>query len=227
MRTAHREQDFANYLELHDYRNAILLALSMSQPGRLHTLFASLPSSSSSSPGPGSASSSSITGNTAVDEVLRTLPGPELARLLRYVRDWNARARTSAVAQRVLHAVVKLRPAADLARAFDAEAALAAASSAAATVDLPLGSEGLKGMDMGAGAVPEGRGTTALKELVDALVPYTERHLARMDKLLQDSYVVEHLLSEMDDGMFGELGDDEDAEGGVPMDVDRAIAASA
>ena len=85
--------------------------------------------------------------------------------------------------------------------------------------------------------VPEGRGATALKELVDALVPYTERHLARMDKLLQDSYVVEHLLSEMDDGMFGELGDDADEDGddlGVgaggdcfAMDVDRAVAISA
>ena len=32
-----------NYLELHDYRNAILLALSMEQPGRLHTLFKNLP----------------------------------------------------------------------------------------------------------------------------------------------------------------------------------------
>ena len=77
----------------------------------------------------------------------------------------------------------------------------------------------------------EGRGATALKELVDALIPYTERHLSRMEKLLQDSYVVEHLLSEMDDGMFGELGaddEDEDAEAdGHMMDVDRAVAIAA
>ena len=76
-----------------------------------------------------------------------------------------------------------------------------------------------------------GRGATALKELVDALIPYTERHLSRMEKLLQDSYVVEHLLSEMDDGMFGELGaddEDEDAEAdGHMMDVDRAVAIAA
>ena len=217
----HREQDFANYLELHDYRNAILLALGLAQPGRLHALFASLPSASASSSSP-----PSITGHPAVDEVLRTLPGPDLARLLRYVRDWNVRAPTSAVAQRVLHAVLKLRPAADLARAFDADAALVALgdapspASASAPASAPAAAAG-------EAAVADGRGATALKELVDALVPYTERHLARMEKLLQDSYVVEHLLSEMDDGMFGELGDDEDAEGGVPMDVDRAIAASA
>ena len=125
----------------------------------------------------------------------------------------------------MLHAIVKLRPAADLARAFDDEAALAAASASVG--------ESEEGRTAAAQLPPqEGRGATALKELVDALIPYTERHLARMEKLLQDSYVVEHLLSEMDDGMFGELGDDgvgdDDAEVGIqPMDVDRAIAVSA
>jgi U3 small nucleolar RNA-associated protein 13 len=42
----------------------------------------------------------------------------------------------------------------------------------------------------------------ALKELVDALIPYTERHLSRMDKLIQDSYMVDYVLGEMDDGIF-------------------------
>ena len=207
----HREQDFANYLALHDYRNAILLALSMAQPGRLHSLFAALPSAEDASP-------ASITGHAAVDEVLRTLPLTDLARLLRYVRDWNAHAKTSAVAQRVLHAIVKLRPADDLSRAFDAEAAFNAATAVSApdaegTVAVP--------------APAEGRGATALKELIDALIPYTERHLTRMEKLLQDSYVVEHLLSEMDDGMFGELGDEDEDLDSHPMDIDRAIAVSA
>ncbi|TBU62177.1 WD40 repeat-like protein [Dichomitus squalens] len=206
-----KEQNFANYLALHDYRNAILLALGMAQPGRLHSLFAALSSAEDASP-------SSITGHAAVDEVLRTLPFTDLARLLRYVRDWNAHARTSVVAQRVLHAIVKLRPADDLSRAFDAEAAF----NAATTVPAP-DSEGTVAV-----SVPvEGRGATALKELIDALIPYTERHLTRMEKLLQDSYVVEHLLSEMDDGMFGELGDDDEDLDSHPMDIDRAIAVSA
>ena len=187
----------------------------MAQPGRLYSLFRALPSASSD------ASSPSITGHAAVDGVLRTLPLTDLARLLRYVRDWNANAKTSAVAQRVLHAVVKLRPADDLARAFDAEAAC----DAAAAISTP----GADGSVPGVAAPVEGRGATALKELIDALIPYTERHLTRMEKLLQDSYVVEHLLSEMDDGMFGELGDedgDEDVES-YPVDIDRAIAVSA
>lgn len=175
----------------------------MSQPGRLHKLFAALTAASPAD----LPRAPSITGHPAVDEVLRTLPGTDLARLLRYVRDWNARAKTSVVAQRVLHAVVKLRAAEDIARAFDDEAAFAAATAAPADDE-----EGDGFAKNGAAeAVPlEGRGTTSLKELIDALIPYTERHLTRMEKLLQDSYVVEHLLSEMDDGLFGELGDDED-----------------
>ncbi|RPD82176.1 WD40 repeat-like protein [Lentinus tigrinus ALCF2SS1-7] len=209
-----KEQDFANYLALHDYRNAILLAISMAQPGRLHSLFSSLPSSADADTDTDASMrtpSISITGHPAVDEVLRTLPGADLARLLRYVRDWNANARTSVVAQRVLHAIVKLRPAEDLARAFDEEAAL--------NVVVAGGTEG-------AVAPSEGRGATALKEIVDALIPYTERHLTRMEKLLQDSYVVEHLLSEMDDGMFGELGDDDEDADAFAMDVDRSVAVS-
>lgn len=50
-------------------------------------------------------------------------------------------------------------------------------------------------------------GGTALKEMVDSLIPYTERHLTRMDKLLQESYTVDYILGEMDDGMFDEDGD--------------------
>jgi U3 small nucleolar RNA-associated protein 13 len=34
------------------------------------------------------------------------------------------------------------------------------------------------------------------------MIPYTERHLSRMDRLVQDSFVVDYILSEMDDGMF-------------------------
>ena len=201
----------------------------MAQPGRLHSLFASLTSSSEDDDDDDSSAHAktktpSITGHPAVDEVLRTLPGTDLVRLLRYVRDWNAHAKTSAVAQRVLHAIVKLRAAEDIARAFDEDAALSAAAAAAsAPVD-----DDTFGKSLPTEPLPiEGRGTTALKELIDSMIPYTERHLTRMEKLLQDSYVVEHLLSEMDDGLFGELGDDDEDSGHMAMDVDRAVEIAA
>ncbi|KAJ7675342.1 U3 small nucleolar RNA-associated protein [Mycena rosella] len=184
--TVLKEQDFLNYLELNDYRKAIQLAISMGQPGRLLSLFKDIRASAAEAPTP----SASITGHPSVDEVIRTLAGSDLAKLLRYVRDWNALAKTSIVAQGVLFAIVKLRSADDVMQAFGDEV------HEAALVEGEFGGKGAGG--------------TALKEMVDGLIPYTERHLARMERLVQESYMVDYVLGEMDDGMFD--GDyDEDA----------------
>ncbi|KAJ6575394.1 U3 small nucleolar RNA-associated protein [Mycena capillaripes] len=180
-----KEQDFLNYLELNDYRRAIQLAISMGQPGRLLSLFKDIRASASAAES--TAPSTSITGNASVDEVIRTLGGSDLAKLLRYVRDWNTVAKTSLVAQGVLFAIVKLRSADDVMQAFGDEV------HETALVEGELGTGGGKGA---------GAGGTALKEMVDALIPYTERHLARMERLVQESYMVDYVLGEMDDGMF-------------------------
>ena len=187
-----------NYLALRDYKRAIQLALAMSQPGRLLSLFKEVASSEEDDDSP------SLTGNISVDEIIRTLSGPELAKLLRFVRDWNTNAKTSIVAQRVLLAIMKLRTADDVINAF--------------------GDENLEKMfangeeeDSASYGSPS-TGRTALKELVDGLIPYSERHLARIERLVQESYVVDYILGEMDDGMFDNnaMGPDDDA-----MDVDH------
>jgi len=154
---------------LQDYRRAIEVALSLGHPGRLLQLFKELKGDSG------------VTGSANVDQVLQELASADLVRLLRYVRDWNTRVSSAAVAQRVLHAVVKLCPAEDIAHAFE---------------------------DASAGDEKNG-----LHELVEGLIPYTERHLARMERLVQESYVVDYLLREMDDGL---AEDDDEA-----MNVDQ------
>ena len=165
-----REQDFINYVALQDYKRAIEVALSLGHPGRLLQLFKELKGDSG------------VTGSADVDEVVRTLTSVDLVRLLRYIRDWNTRASSAAIAQRVLHAVMKLRQAEDIARAFE-----------------------------NAGTAED---KDDLRELVEGLIPYTERHLARMERLVQESYVVDYVLREMDDGLVDDDGDDE------IMDVD-------
>jgi len=194
-----RDQDFMNYLSLHDYKRAIELALAMSQPGRLMSLFKEV-----GAQGDEDESSISLTGNASVDEVLRTLGGADLAKLLRFVRDWNTNAKTSQVAQRVLFAIVKLRSADDIIEAFGDE------NTEKVFAD---GEE-----ETAAEAAPS-TGRTALKEIVDALIPYSERHHSRMERLVQESYVVDYILGEMDDGMF-----DNDLEEDDAMDVDFAIS---
>jgi len=178
-----RDQDFLNYVALHDYRRAIELALSMSQPGRLFSLFKDVASENDST---------SFTGSGPVDEVIRTLAGSDLLKLVTYVRDWNTNAKTSSVAQRVLFAIFKLRTADDVMQAF---------------VDEAVGYELTNGKPKADGDKQGNR--EALKELLEALIPYSERHLSRMSKLLQESYVLDYILGEMDDGIFdGDLDPD-------------------
>ncbi|TRM66255.1 WD40-repeat-containing domain protein [Schizophyllum amplum] len=62
---------FMNYLSLHDYRKAIQISLSLSQPGRLLSLFKTVGASAEDR-------QTSITGSASVDEVLRTLEGARI-----------------------------------------------------------------------------------------------------------------------------------------------------
>lgn len=185
---------------MHDYKRAIELALALEQPGRLFSLFNNVKSSAAENP----EFESTLTGHPSVDEVIRTISGSDLAKLLRYVRDWNTNAKTSVVSQGVLFAIVKSRSADDIAAAFGEE------TRERMFADLT-------------NAAPKSAGGTGLRDLIDALIPYTERHMSRMDKLLQESYMVDYVLSEMDGGILGnDLIDDLD----MDVDIDQPIAAS-
>ncbi|KAF8445679.1 U3 small nucleolar RNA-associated protein [Boletus edulis BED1] len=179
-----REQDFMNYLAMHDYRRAIELALAMQQPGKLLALFGEIRSAAMER---GLQGDTNVSGKDALDEVLRTLSSPDLSVLVRYIRDWNTNAKTSGVAQSVLYTILRLRPAEEVLEAFD--------YSSPEGTRHPIGT------------------TSSLKDIIDGLIPYTQRHLARLDRLVQESFVVDYMLNEMDDGMF-------DGTGGEIMDVD-------
>ncbi|KAF9454166.1 U3 small nucleolar RNA-associated protein [Macrolepiota fuliginosa MF-IS2] len=188
-----KDQDFLNYVALRDYRKALELALAMNQPGRLYSLFKDLASSAAEE-----SSTMACTGNALVDEVIRTLATPDLAQLLSFVRNWNSNAKTSDVAQRVLFAIVKLRSSDDVIRVFEDEKAARVFLDA----EEATSSTGKSGM-------------MAIKELIEAIVPYTERHLSKVDRLLQESYVIDYILGEMDDGMF----DADDADSRMEVEV--------
>ena len=147
----------------------------MQQPGRLLSLFKSVRGGLDIEVlrQPGS-----FTGSSAVDEVIRTMSADDLITLIKFVRDWNSNAKTSEIAQEILYAIVKLRSAEDITEMFRPQAALTGMEQSNDT-------------------------TGGLKEIVDGLIPYTERHLARIERLIQESYVVDFLLEEMDQGMLG------------------------
>ena len=187
-----------NYLALADYKNAILLALSMDQPRRLFNLFKAVSAScapldtSIAEDGVYTYDTQTITGNASVDQVIRTLPLPELGRLLRHIRDWNSTSKTSGIAQTVLHAILKLR------RAEDVRAAFVATSDNNTNLSTLEPNDEATPSSQNAVKARDGHG---LREVVEGLIPYTERHMARTERMVQDSYVLDFLIGEMDGGV--------------------------
>lgn len=147
-----QEQQLINYTHAGNYREAIILALTLNHPARLLALFQGVVGRSPPEEG-------SLSGVKAVDEVLMNLSDEQLLELLRRLRDWNTNARTAVVAQRILNVVVRSYPA-----------------------------ERLVGL--------RGRGW---KEVVDGLRAYTERHFKRIVELMDESYLVEYTLREMEE----------------------------
>lgn len=149
----------------------------MDQPGRLFALFKEILSMVSVS------DADSEDDSTVVNGVIRDLPPSELAKLMRHIRTWNANAKSSMVAQAILHAIFKLRTTDDISEALGQTSGSTAASSTSS------------------------REGSSVGEIVQALTPYTERHLTRLDRLVQDSYILDFILGEMDGGML--VGGDE------------------
>lgn len=207
------EQDFTNYLALKDYRRAIQLALAMSQPGRLLHLFTTIMTTPSSP--------TSLTGSDEVDQVISSLSGTDLVRLLKFVRDWNSNARTSSVAQRVLHAVLKLRTPEDLLAAFENKAPEELAVDPEADMDVD-GDAGQAGQQE---SKKRKEPPTSFKDLLDGLIPYSQRHFTRIDKLVQESYMLDYIVGEMDGGLFGgEVMDLDHVNGNGTMNGDIAMS---
>ncbi|KAH7077113.1 WD40-repeat-containing domain protein, partial [Paraphoma chrysanthemicola] len=153
------DQKLQNYAYAGNYREAIVLALQMDQPGRLFSLFKSVVETESPDHG-------SMTGLASVDEVIGSLADEQLYKLLLRLRDWNTNVRTAPVAQKILWAVVKSYPASRLASLR------------------PGGKVSTKG---------------SLKDVLDAIRAYSERHYKRVEELVDESYLLDFTLREMDE----------------------------
>ncbi|TYJ52882.1 hypothetical protein B9479_006517 [Cryptococcus floricola] len=194
------EQDFVNYVALKDYRRAILLALSMAQPGRLLNLFSTVingrqPDVSEEEQG--------LTGSKEIDQILETLPGVDLVRLLKFVRDWNANARTAPVAQIILYTVLKLRSAEDILEAFESANKIPTRADDDDDEDVEIEDADAEKKKKKK-ARPDLAAPISIKDLLEGLIPYSERHFNRVDKLVQESYMLDYVLGEMEGGLFGE-----------------------
>ena len=165
----------------------------MSQPKRLLNLFTSLLTSKLPS-------DPSLSGSIEVDQVLRTLPPLDLVRLLKMIRDWNTNARTSPIAQSVLSVILHLRTAEDLVASFEK------AKQVPDLLNEAIATDGNGELSSGGGVIEKKvkiETMPSFLELMDGLIPYSERHFGRLDKLVQESYMLDYIVGEMDGGVLG------------------------
>ncbi|KAI9042498.1 U3 snoRNA-associated protein UTP13 [Aspergillus affinis] len=178
-----QDQQLENYIRAGAYREAITLALQLNHPGRLLSLFTAAIDAADdpySTDPKKEERANSLTGDPSIDHVLQTLGSEHLRNLLIRLRDWNTNARTSRVAQRILFALFRSYPASTFTEL--------ASSTIARRSD-------------------NGRTAAAMKDILQALAAYTERHYRRVEELTDESYLVEWVLGEMDGGIgLGALG---------------------
>lgn len=169
-----QDQQLQNYERAGAYREAITLALQLNHPSRLLSLFTTAIDAADDPTLPTedrARAANSLTGNPSIDKVLQSLDAANLRTLLLRLRDWNTNARTSRVAQRILHALFRSYP---------------------ASTFVELATSSVKGRNARVGG---------LKDILHALAAYTERHYQRVEELVDDSYLVEWVLGEMDGGV--------------------------
>ncbi|KAI9801628.1 MAG: U3 small nucleolar RNA-associated protein 13, partial [Phylliscum demangeonii] len=137
-------------------------------------------------------------GRQVIDDVLASLADDQLYTLLLRLRDWNTNARTAPVAQRVLWVLFQLYP---VERFVELDAGRRRLRMSGGGGGVEAGA----GPGAGAGIASQPQRGTGEKGgggggggLFDALRAYTERHYTRLSDLMDESYLLEYTLSEMD-----------------------------
>ncbi len=144
--------------------------------------------------------------------MLAHLSPSQLYALLLRVRDWNTNARTAPVAQRVLHIILKsyhVSVFVNMARSHHRRFGGPVVAEKVATSTQPDGRGGVgppiadAEAGQALGGIGGGGAAAAMKDLLRALEVYTERHLRRMEDLVDESFLVEYTLGCMDEVLGG------------------------
>lgn len=207
-----KEQQYENLLAVEDYRRAILLCLAQGQPKRLLSLFTAVASKKVHNKGQSGLQDSasnlrslaiagihkvaavssddaeSITGLASVDRALSALPSSQLVQLLTYIRAWNASNRTAGTAQTVLHCLLRSYSTSEILQAFENQSQTTGVSQGFATTAQRA----------------KGREILSLPQLLEALIPFSERHYSRAERTLIESAILEYTVK-----MMGDVLDDE------------------
>ncbi|KKY29042.1 putative small nucleolar ribonucleoprotein complex subunit [Phaeomoniella chlamydospora] len=207
-----QDQALQNHIHARNWREVITLCLQLNHPGRLLRVFQDVMASSSPTTTT-EENEKPITGSLQVDRVLSSLSSTHLLLLLQRLRDWNTNARTAPVAQTILHCLLKNY---SLSTFINISQRRKPGSKNTST---PLidANEAIDDTEQTSKSKP-----VDLKSLVRALEVYTERHYKRIEDLIDESYVVDYTLREMDEILgMGAVDGDGDLEGMGNGDVMR------
>lgn len=183
--TARVEQDQAlqNHIYSKNYREAIVLALQLNHPKRLLDLFTRVLDTPDKDEG-------SLTGVTGVDEVLGSLSDDQLWMLLCRLRDWNANARTSRVSQKIMYTLFRLYP-------KDKFVHLRKRRGREQVEDDQELANGVESMALTEKGPKRGN-NESIKDVIDGLKAYTEKHYGRLEKMAEERWVLAWTLQQMD-----------------------------
>ncbi|KXL43720.1 hypothetical protein M433DRAFT_258 [Acidomyces richmondensis BFW] len=175
-----QDQKLQNYMRTSNYREAIVLALQLNHPKRLLELFSAVVN--------GPHETDSFIGKKAVDYVIGSLSDRQLWNLLQRVRDWNANGRTYNVAQHVLFAILRLIP---------KERILGLRRKRKEFVETDDAVDGHLAGAMAELSTKQG-GKESMKDVLDGLTAYTQRHCERLERTSEERYVLLWTLQQMD-----------------------------
>lgn len=166
--------------------------------------------SAMASPGVGDGAANNSAGEAALIAILRSrLPPHLLGRLLSYIREWNTQSRHGMLAQRLLHLLLRALPRskllAGLAALRDEEGAtrmvpgigavrVRPPTSAAATSS---SGDASKASASSSSSSSSSAAQAELRALIAALLPYSERHGERLDRLQLSAYLADYTLDSM------------------------------
>lgn len=178
-----QDQELLNHIHAQNYREAIVLALQLNHPKRLLDLFTRVLDSTQKDEG-------SLTGSAGVDEVLATLADEQLWKLLLRLRDWNANARTARVSQRIMYTLFRLYPKEKFVQ-------LRKKRVSKKSEDEEL-ADGVEDMQIAESKPAAGGKNENIKDVIDGLKAYTEKHFGRLEKMAEERWVLSWTLQQMD-----------------------------
>ncbi|PLW12030.1 hypothetical protein PCANC_20456 [Puccinia coronata f. sp. avenae] len=197
------QQDLENFVRAREFGAAIRLLIKLDKPARLLRLFTDLeraegdPDAPDDQFGALDRDGNSVTGSADIDAVIENLGPSELVTLLRHIKSWNAVARTSSVAQNLLFLIFRSKTIHQLLAApqppplVDPLEHPSDPSSSSLT-----GTQSHNSLLKNNKKDPPANLALELRDLLKVLLAYSDRNLVKIDKTVQESFLIEFLLNQ-------------------------------